>query len=329
MKKITLLVLSLLLTVSLFACQDQSDDTPETTAPETENEIPEATPASDFEYEVNDDGDIVITKYIGNEAEVVIPQKIENKTVTAIGESAFKQSKVEIIYMPNTINNIYRYAFEECQNLKKVKFSENLRTIAIAAFSGCVNLTSADLSADSMFAIDSRAFYNCSSLKELKLGKNIKELRDFSFQYCSSLENIELPYNLEKLGEAAFADCTSLKTVTIPPNVVHFSCTRYASFSNNPILEKIVFQEGREEIKGYACFQTTSNVEIVIPKGVKVVSPYTFFIYGPTKITFLGDCPELIDTDSFTGNPTIYYDPSTKGWDNCSWKNHHTLEPIK
>ena len=42
-----------------------------------------------FEYEVNEDGGVTITKYTGNDTEVVIPSKIGGKKVTSIGDKAF------------------------------------------------------------------------------------------------------------------------------------------------------------------------------------------------------------------------------------------------
>lgn len=46
-------------------------------------------PVEDFEYEENEDGGITITRYIGEETEVVIPEKINEKNVTVIGKDAF------------------------------------------------------------------------------------------------------------------------------------------------------------------------------------------------------------------------------------------------
>ena len=100
-------------------------------------------------------------------------------------------------------------------------------------------------------------------------------------------------------------------------------------FNNIPSLEKIIFEDGWEEITGYAYFVTTSDLEIIIPKTVKKISPLPFFIHGPTKIKFLGDCPEILEQDYFYGSPTICYDPSTKGWDECEWIKKHNTELLQ
>ena len=45
-----------------------------------------------FEYTVSDDNTVTVTKYTGTSAKVTVPEKINSKTVTAIGDSAFNKN---------------------------------------------------------------------------------------------------------------------------------------------------------------------------------------------------------------------------------------------
>ena len=90
-----------------------------------------------------------------------------------------------------------------------------------------------------------------------------------------------------------------------------------------------MFTPGRTEITGYAFFDTTTNVEIVIPAGVEKFSPLPFFVHGPAKFIFLGDCPTTITDEEFYGEPTIYYDPDADGWDTCAWREKYLLVESK
>ena len=64
----------------------------------------EVNPASDFEYTVSDNGYVGIEKYIGKNKDVVIPEKIDDKPVTAIGICAFAESDIESVVIPDTIS---------------------------------------------------------------------------------------------------------------------------------------------------------------------------------------------------------------------------------
>lgn len=65
-----------------------------------------------FEYRELQDGKIEITKYIGTDTEVVIPEKIDEKIVTSIGERAFQYcDDLTNITVPQNITTIDTYAF--------------------------------------------------------------------------------------------------------------------------------------------------------------------------------------------------------------------------
>ena len=75
-----------------------------------------ATPESSFEF---DSSTGTITKYIGNETDVVIPDKIGGVVVTTIGNYAFAHCReLTSITIPNSVISIGSYTFWECINLK-------------------------------------------------------------------------------------------------------------------------------------------------------------------------------------------------------------------
>ena len=60
-------------------------------------------PAEDFTYEVTDDG-VTVTAYTGGDIVVVIPDTIEDKPVTAIGEKAFADmTGIKAVSVPDTV----------------------------------------------------------------------------------------------------------------------------------------------------------------------------------------------------------------------------------
>jgi hypothetical protein len=69
-----------------------------------------AAPASDFTF--NEPATAVtITRYNGTGGNVVIPERINNKPVTAIGEEAFWEKQLTAVTIPNTVTSIGFGAF--------------------------------------------------------------------------------------------------------------------------------------------------------------------------------------------------------------------------
>ena len=75
-------------------------------------------------------GEATITGYIGNAAELVIPETIEDCPVTEIYEHAFGESgaectTLESVYIPASVTDMDRGAFSFCPNLTSVTISED------------------------------------------------------------------------------------------------------------------------------------------------------------------------------------------------------------
>jgi hypothetical protein len=339
MRKTILLLLALFVMLCMLtACQGN------TTPPEAgTDQAPTENPATDFEYEKSSSGEeIYITKYIGTAEHVVIPAKIEGLPVVYLKgifdqagtllEGTFEGSNIKTISLPASIRSIYGRTFKNCSTLSQVIIpaDSELNYIIDAAFMNCTAIESLDLSSiQSLKIICGSAFEGCTSLRKIKLPDHLITIEKRAFYGCSSLSEIYLPKELEDLGDAAFAKCTSLKIVSIPAKVKMIAMQE-PMFYENPALEKIIFEEGRESMEGYAFFDITSGPEIVIPKSVSKFSAWVLFIHGDAKLIFEGDCPEIIQgQENLTGTPTIYYDPSTNGWDTCVWKDRVPMLPIE
>ncbi len=295
-------------------------------------------PATDFIYEVSQDGTkIYINQYVGASETVVIPSKIEGLPVVSIKgvfenetfeKGAFEGSQIKSVTIPEGVTSIGLAAFKDCTELTQVTVSGALGWILGGAFRNCVKLESVDLSRTKVQTIDSTAFYGCKGLAEIKFSKDLTKIGSKAFGDCTKLVKLDFPDSLVKVDGNAFVNCTSLKEVTIPENL-ELTSLQAQSFFNVPALETIVFKAGRQKISGYAFFDLTSDPEIVIPSSVEEFSPQPFFIRGEAKIVFLGNCPEILDKGEFYGNPTIYYDPGTQGWDTCVWKDQYSLIPLE
>ncbi len=325
MKKLLLLFAALLAIVCLCSCHN----------------APKETPATDFEYKLSDDGQSVyITKYIGTSQNVVVPAEIDGKKVFSIlftgsgipGSGAFEGSNVRSVTLPDTVLGIGRYAFRDCKELTEIKVSKNLRGIGGRAFQGCINLKTVDFSKTALKDMDGGVFEDCTGLEHIALPETLVEIGAIAFRNCSSLLEIDLPNGLQKIGRAAFSYCSSLKTIRVPTSLDLKFMSSESVFYEMPVLEKIIFKDGWENLDGfYGYFSISSNPQIIIPKSTKRFSTLPFMIMGgcSARFVFEGDCPEIIEPTSFYSAPTIYYHPETKGWDDCAWVGVYEMIPIK
>ena len=347
MRKTISILLTLILMLALLTGCNSDDqnvmtevpaDAP-TDAPTDDNkpteeptEKPTETPLEHFEYEISEDKSAVyINRYLGTDDDVRIPDFIEGLPVTAINgtqsKGAFEDSAVRYISMPNTVSVIGKNAFKNCSEIDYIYFVDALREIGESAFENCSATITCNLEFSALECIGDRAFYGCTAIKRVYLPDTVSSIGDEAFANCSSLIDIELSDSLIEIGSSAFENCYSLERIFIPSGV-EMKDAGSPAFVGTPLLKTIVFEEGREEISGAPYFNLNSGADIYIPKSVKRVSLSPFIVEDniPIELIFLGDCPELIETHEKLGDPTVYYDVRTSGWESCAWRD---VYPIK
>ncbi len=121
-----------------------------------------------FHYRI-ENGSVEIVRCFGRDPHIVIPEKIEGRDVTRTAAYAFSSRKekeeegvlifesgglqtvreeerllagedVVSVSFPDTMEQIGRYVFYGCRNLKDLAFSDRLRDIGSGAFTGCSSL---------------------------------------------------------------------------------------------------------------------------------------------------------------------------------------------
>ena len=135
---------------------------------------------------------VIITGYSGRSNRVTIPDTIENKSVTKIGEHAFHSCEaLKAVTLPNSITIIGEEAFAYCSSLTRILIPESVRAISNNAFTGC------------------------SELSFITLSQGLYSVGDYAFSNCSSLLNITIPDSVAIIGSDIFSNCTSLKHIYV------------------------------------------------------------------------------------------------------------------
>ncbi|EXM40455.1 fibronectin [Ruminococcus albus SY3] len=211
-----------------------------------------------FATEELPDGTLCITKFEGTGSVIDIPDKLDGKTVTKIGDKAFMGNEyVTEIYFSNYITSVGEFAFCNCTALKSVYCSNSVKSIGRGAFANCVSLT-----------------------EILNLG-GLETIEEGTFQKCTSLENIYFPSSVKSIGAGAFQECTNLKEVYFDGTTIgkkaFYNCENLSTIDMNDVVD----------IEDYAFFGCTSLNQIN-PYEVKTIGNSAFgSCTGLTKLNLV------------------------------------------
>jgi len=153
-------------------------------------------PVGDFEYEITDEDEVVITGYTGDDDEVDIPATIDGRPVTKIGEEAFMdQFGIYSVTIPPGVTEIGDRAFNWANFLQKVTIPNSVIRIGEAAF-------------------------EYTQLWSVTIPESVTEMGPYAFANIALLGSVTLPGSLAEIPDYAFYECVGLKSVVIPEGVV-------------------------------------------------------------------------------------------------------------
>ena len=269
----------------------------------------------DFQYSVLDDGMVEITKYIGSAEKVDIPEKIDGKSVTSIGDEAFYDctsitsviipdgvvsmgvsafgccTNLESITLPDSVTNIFDWAFNRCSNLTSITIPDGVMRICDGVFNECSGLTKVVIP-NSVTQIGVAAFQCCTSLTSISISNGVTSIGDGAFNRCTSLSSITIPNSVTSIGDQVFCECTSLKGITIPDGV---TCINDNTFFNCSSLTEITLPDGITQIGDFAFYNCNSLSKVKLSNGLTSIGEWAFGyceklnnINLPNSITYVG-----------------------------------------
>ena len=217
----------------------------------------------DYSYEILNDGTLRLYQYEGTDTNIVVPDTIDRRKVTVLGNSTFQYctqaSDIESVTLPDSLTTIEKNAFYNCEKLKSVTIPPNVSFIGLAAFvEGLSESSLTEIKVDPenpyfsekdgvVFSKDGTKLIMFPSGRsgDYQIPDGTVSVGDYAFYYCVNVSSITVPGSVRSLGEGAFGNCSSLT--------------------------KAVLNEGLEEIGEYA-FQSSSGIcDIIIPASVKSV----------------------------------------------------------
>ena len=343
MKKIALILLALLLCVCFLACKKEEGQEPES--------------VGELEFTLLDD-DTYQVKSIGTATgdTLVIPETYNDKAVTSIGISAFKNARFTSITIPASITNIEAGAFEGCHRLVEVY---NLSELDIARDSGKhgsignyvkVVHTSADepsvikKSGQYSFAkINEREIYlvgYSGSATELTLPEDYEgrsyHILAYAFANHEEIITLKLTNAVLSIGNSAFEGCTAITKVTVAKYVTAIAdgdgsetgdkgafhgCARLVEVYNLSSLEIVAGASDNGMVAKNAKIVHTSADE---PSIIESANGFVFasFEGSTTLLSYTGSATNLTLPADYKGSS---YEIAERAFSNCTSLTNVTI----
>lgn len=136
-----------------------------------------------YSYVELKDGTLKITKYTSEEdvLELDIPEEIDGRAVTVIGEDAFAGVEtITVVNFPSSLTKVEKNAFAGSSVKKAFLHKSSVTEIGETAFGECHNLVQIDLPR-TLTTISAKAFYYCEKLKVASFRGDVENIDIFAF----------------------------------------------------------------------------------------------------------------------------------------------------
>jgi len=194
-------------------------------------------------------------------------------TLEEIGDSAFSETAISQIELPEGIVAIPAFTFCACENLEQIVIPESVKSIGKSAFKRCSKLAAVTFP-EKLEEIREEAFWMCSALKQVSIPSNVSTLALLAFHSCQSLEEVTVQSDCFR-SEAGFKNwlvngaektfgqfsgCRNLKYAIVPDAVA----------DDKIMLENIFWESFNVQVKSVAGKMSESIVRFKI-SGIKHV----------------------------------------------------------
>ena len=214
-------------------------------------------------------------------ARVFLPDGLKS-----IGSSAFYDSKLTSISLPNTLTIINYRAFRGCSQLTSIVLPDSITGIGQDAFyySGIYNST-ANWEDGALYIGDYLITTNSNLPATYAIKEGTRLIADYTFSgKSSSLTSVTIPESVVTIGNYAFSNCASITYIRIPNSVKHIGND---AFYNCSQLAFVDLSEGLTTIGEEAFNNCDALTHITIPSTVTSIGNSAFYNCGALNAIYL------------------------------------------
>ena len=185
------------------------------------------------------------------EGVVCIPERVEHGDATyavvRIGDSAFKDTDVTDVQIPNTVSSLGNGVFDSALRLANVTLPMGITSVPAAMFEK-------------------------TAIKAVAIPDGVTLVGEGAFQTCESLESVFLPSTLQKIEAYGFNGCQQLREIyclaTTPPEA-----TGWAIFLGLTGIDLLVPEESMDEYGEATPWSDSETFTIYPPESVEISLP--------------------------------------------------------
>ena len=261
--------------------------------------------------------------------EPVAFEAVVSKGVRKIEDTAFYQSGITKITIPESVTDIGRQAFLECRGLTSITLPASLKNIDGTAFEYCDNLAEINVSpANTVFASKDGILYSkdfstiysypsARSNKKVILPEGLTTIKQYVFAR-TNIEEVTFPASLKTIESYAFTECKALKSLVLPEGITTIeegAFDQCYALTGDLVLPKSITKYGNQAFRmtGLKNITINSNVNLTemmfIGSGsletVKIngefpeIGPYAFASCPKLKSIILPKTLKVINTLAF------------------------------
>ena len=170
-----------------------------------------------------------------------------NEGLESIGNNVFSScTALEKVEFPDSLKSIGFSTFSYCSSLDSVRFPDTLESVYFNAnFDNCASLRSVDINTLSASGTGTSIFSSCYSLSHVSINK-ATALDTYAFYRCTSLKQLTIPATVTSIGTNAISGLPGLEILkfegSTPPTMYSTS-----SYSSLPTTCKILVPAGSLE----------------------------------------------------------------------------------
>ena len=198
--------------------------------------------------------------------------------------------------------------------MKSAKTGNGVSLLNTQTFSGCTSLENVEIgtnitkiSGKSSTYSTYGCFYNCSSLEQIKVPGNVKEIEDYVFNGCTGLKNViidnaDTELKLGNNGSSPIFSSCPLDSVYIGRNISYPTASSYgySPFYRNTSLRTVHITDKETEISENEFYGCTNLKNVRIGDGVTYIGNWAFSGCSSIEYFSFGSAMQSIGKEAFS-----------------------------